>query len=88
MAEWIISGNPQKFDVVNALRTLKTIDWEQRENFVPGDIVYLYVSGDVNAIMFRCRVNASDLEAVTIDASDYHVSGGFDDSAGRYTKEM
>ena len=83
MTEWIISGNPKKYDVINAFRNLKTIDWTQSANMVAGDIVYIYVSGDIKAIMFRCRVNAADMEEVNIDDSEYNVSGEFDGSAGR-----
>ena len=89
MTEWIISGNPKKYDVINAFRNLGIIDWTQSANMEVGDIVYIYVSGDVKAICFRCRVNAVNLEEVTIDDSEYDVSGEFDGSAGRYmTLEM
>lgn len=89
MTEWIISGNPKRYDVINAFRNLRTIDWTQSVNMEVGDIVYIYVSGDVKAICFRCRVNAVDLEEVTIDDSEYNLSGEFDGSAGRYmTLEM
>lgn len=89
MTEWIISGNPKRYDVINAFRNLRTIDWTQSVNMEVGDIVYIYVSGDVKAICFRCRVNAVDLEEVTIDDSEYDLSGEFDGSAGRYmTLEM
>ena len=70
MTEWIISGNPKKYDVINAFRNLKTIDWTQSANMVAGDIVYIYVSGDNKAIMCRCRVNAADMEDVNIDDSE------------------
>lgn len=36
MTEWIISGNPKKYDVINAFRNLKTIDWTQSANMVAG----------------------------------------------------
>ena len=85
MAEWIISGNPEIYDVIKAFRDLKTIDWTQSANMVAGDIVYIYVSGDVKAIMFRCRVNAAGMEEVNIDDSKYYRRPGeFDGSAGRY----
>lgn len=29
MTEWIISGNPKRYDVINAFRNLRTIDWTQ-----------------------------------------------------------
>lgn len=50
MAEWIISGNPKKYDVIGAFRDLGTIDWGQSANMEVGDIVYIYVSGDIRQI--------------------------------------
>ena len=32
MTEWIISGNPKRYDVINAFRNLRTIDWTQSVN--------------------------------------------------------
>ena len=84
MSEWIISVNPEIYDVINAFRNLGTIDWHQSIDMEVGDIVYIYVSGDVNAIRFRCRVNAVDLDDVTIDSSDYYVSDEFEENYRRY----
>lgn len=84
MAEWIISGNPKKYDVIGAFRDLGIIGWGQSANMEVGDIVYIYVSGDVRQIKFRCRVNAVNQEDVAIDDSDYGLSDENDDWVGRY----
>ena len=41
MTEWIISGNPQKFDLINAFQDLGKIYWRQSTNIQKGDIIKL-----------------------------------------------
>ena len=82
--EWIISGNPEKYNVVDAFHNLHRVDWTQKANMVTGDIVYIYISGNVKAIKFKCRVNKTDLDEPDIDDSEYNISGQFDGTAGRY----
>ena len=50
MTEWVISGNPEKYDVIGAFRELGTIDWSQNANIKAKDIVYIYVTGKVKTI--------------------------------------
>lgn len=56
VTEWIISGNPKQYNVVGAFHKLRRVDWTQKANMTAGDIVYIYVSGNVKAIQFKCRV--------------------------------
>lgn len=84
VAEWIISGNPEKYRVIDAFRNLHKVDWTQSANMVAGDIVYIYVSGDVKAIKLKCKVNKAEIEVPDIDDSEYDLTGEFDGSAGRY----
>ena len=84
MAEWIISGNPNKYNVIDAFHELGKLNWIQNTNVKPGDIVYIYVSGDIKAIKFKCRVNKTDLEEVEIDDRKYDLLGEYDGSYGRY----
>lgn len=56
VTEWIISGNPEQYNVVDAFHNLHRVDWAQKANMTAGDIVYIYVSGNVKAIKFKCRV--------------------------------
>lgn len=67
--EWIIAGNPDKYDVVEAFRKLGSIDWVQSTNVAVGDIVYTYVSNTIRAIQFKCKVNAVNKTKPTIDDS-------------------
>lgn len=76
--EWIISGNPDKYDVIGAFRELGSIDWRQSVNVSVGDIVYIYVSNTVRAIKFKCKVNAVNKTVSTIDDNKFNRSGEFD----------
>lgn len=84
MAEWIIPGNPNKYDVVSAFRELKRIDWTQSVNIASGDIVYIYVTGNVKELRFKCRANKVNLSIPDIDDQKYNISGECDGRAGRY----
>ena len=41
ITEWIISGNPKKYNVVDAFHELGKVDWKQSTNISEGDIVYI-----------------------------------------------
>lgn len=82
--EWLISGNPKKYDVIHAFRELQRVDWRQSCNVQVGDIIYIYVSDNIQCIKFKCRANKVDIKIPDIDDSKYNRSGEFDGSAGRY----
>ena len=84
VTEWIISGNPEQYNVVDAFHNLHRVDWAQKANMTAGDIVYIYVSGNVKSIKFKCRVNKADLDEPDIDDREYDFSDQFDGTAGRY----
>ena len=64
VTEWIISGNPEQYNVVDAFHNLHRVDWAQKANMTVGDIVYIYISGNVKAIKFKCRVNKANLDRI------------------------
>lgn len=82
--EWLISGNPTKFDVVAAFKELKKIDWKQSTNVAVGDIVYIYVSQGYQSIKYKCKVNKVDITKPEIDDRKYDITGEFDGTYGRY----
>ena len=84
VTEWILSGNPENYDLKAAFRELGTLDWKQKANVAVGDIVYIYVSKTVHAIQFKCRARGVDKKLSTIDDSKFQISGEFDDGKGKY----
>ena len=84
ITEWIISGNPKKYNVVDAFHELGKVDWKQSTNISEGDIVYIYVSDTIQAVRFKCRANKVNMKRPDIDDSKFDVSGEFDGTYGRY----
>ncbi|HFU4174227.1 TPA: AAA family ATPase [Streptococcus suis] len=84
ITEWIISGNPKKYNVVDAFHELGKVDWKQSTNISEGDIVYIYVSDTIQAVRFKCRANIVNMKRPDIDDSKFDVSGEFDGTYGSY----
>jgi len=84
MTEWLISGNPKKYDFINAFRDLKKINWKQSANIEKDDIVYIYVSDEVKSIKLKCKVNDVNIKTPNIDSSAYDLSNEFNKLDGRY----
>ncbi len=84
MTEWIIPGNPRAYNVVDAFHELKKINWKQSTNIAAGDIVYIYLSGDIRALRFKCRATKVNLEVPDINDQKFDVSGKYDGHEGRY----
>ena len=82
--EWLLSGNPKKYDCISAFRNLGKIDWKQSTNVHAGDIVYIYISGEEQRIRFKCKANKVNLTVPDIEDSRYDISGEFDGTYGRY----
>lgn len=82
--EWLISGNPERFNVIRAFRELKRIDWRQSVNISIGDIVYIYISHSVQSIKLKCKVNKINLPILEIDDRKYELSSEPGPSDGRF----
>lgn len=77
MTEWILPCNIRKYELDNALRNLKKIEWGQSRpitHIAVGDIAYLYEGVPVQAICWKCRVTAVQRFASKIDDSKYSLS--------------
>lgn len=53
---WLYPADPSKYDVINAFKDLKKIDWGIPNNVQKGDIVYLYLGNDIKRIMIKTEV--------------------------------
>lgn len=60
---WIIPSNPANYDVAKGFRDSgnDTIPWHHMIKVMPGDIVYIYQTEPVAAIMYKCEVTRSFL---------------------------
>ena len=59
--EWIVPANPKYFDIVHAFDDRQEIRWKQGRGIRTGDTVYMYVGAPVSAILYKCRVTATDI---------------------------
>ena len=85
VTKWMVPGNPEHFDIIGAFTELGKIDWRQTINAQVGDIVYVYVSGPIKEIRFKCRVNETDIEDVEIEDDKFNISG---EQGGVYDRYM
>ena len=85
MTEWIISANPKNtYDAPNAFRKLKKVDWKQQANMEIGDVVYVYISANIQQLMFKCKVNQVNLEKQEIDDHKFYLSDELTQYSGKY----
>lgn len=52
---WLVPANPKYYDVEEAFRHRKVIEWKQSTDVREGDLVYLYIAAPVSAIRYKCR---------------------------------
>lgn len=53
---WLTPANPKYYDIMHAFNATDTIIWKQSSNIKPSDIVWLYVTSPVKAIIYQCQV--------------------------------
>lgn len=81
---WFISGNPDRFNVIDAFHDLGKIDWKQSTKVEVGDVVYIYLSAKFQCIKFKCKVNKVNLENPEISDDEYNISLESNGTYGRY----
>lgn len=59
--EWLIPANPKYYDVAQAFRESRIIEWKQSSNVKAGDTVYIYMGAPVSSILYKCRAVEVDL---------------------------
>ena len=84
MTIWVIPCNLAFYRVQEAFDNLSCIDWKQSRRIEVGDTVYVYVGRPVKAILYKCRVNKTNLPKAEIDDSAYVIDGGSYENYGNY----
>lgn len=53
---WLVPANPNDYDVEGAFSYYDTIDWKRSFNYENGDILFIYVSGNIRKVRFKVEV--------------------------------
>jgi 5-methylcytosine-specific restriction enzyme A len=53
---WLVPANPNEYDIESAFNRYETLDWKRSYNYENGDILFLYVSGNVRKVRFKVEV--------------------------------
>ena len=54
--EWVMPINPGYFDVFAYFDENDTYYWDKKNSFKKGDVIYLYITKPIGAIMYKCVV--------------------------------
>ncbi|WP_060207226.1 HNH endonuclease [Sporosarcina koreensis] len=84
MEKWIITCNPNYYDVIGAFDEFDILNWKQSVNVHVGDIVYIYVGKPCGAIKYETKVIAVDLPEAKPYDSDYVIDGSNFEEYGKY----
>lgn len=69
--KWIVPANPNYYPIESAFDCDDEILWKQSSNILVGDIVYMYVSQPIFAILYKTMATQTDIE---YNYSDNNVS--------------
>lgn len=53
---WLVPANPLEYDLASAFSQYDTLDWKRSFNYEKGDILFLYISGDVQKVRYKVEV--------------------------------
>jgi 5-methylcytosine-specific restriction enzyme A len=53
---WLMPANQNDYDVEGAFSYYDTIDWKRSYNYENGDIIFIYVSGNVKKVRYKVEV--------------------------------
>ncbi|MFC7061007.1 HNH endonuclease [Halobacillus seohaensis] len=53
---WLVPANPNDYDVESAFSYYDTIDWKRSYNYENGDILFIYVSGNIQKVRYKVEV--------------------------------
>jgi len=53
---WLVPANPNEYDIESAFTRYDTLDWKRSYNYENGDILYIYVSGNIRKVRYKVEV--------------------------------
>lgn len=53
---WLMPGNPNEYDLASAFSRYDTLDWKRSYNYENGDIIFIYVSGNIQKVRYKVEV--------------------------------
>jgi 5-methylcytosine-specific restriction protein A len=53
---WLVPANPTEYDIASAFSWYETLDWKRSFNYENGDILFIYVSGNIQKVRFKAEV--------------------------------
>ncbi|MFD9626654.1 HNH endonuclease [Peribacillus muralis] len=53
---WLVPANPKEYDLASAFSHYDIIDWKRSYNYENGDILFIYVSGNVQRVRYKVEV--------------------------------
>lgn len=71
MDNYIISCNPERFDIIQYWTHSNEVYWKQTKKFCIGDQVYVYVGKPYSRLMFQCEVTDINIPSIT-DENGYY----------------
>ncbi len=58
---WLIPANYHYYDVDKAFGARDIIEWKQSNRVMVGDVVYMYISAPISAVVYQCEVMQTDI---------------------------
>lgn len=53
---WLVPANPNDYDIESAFSRYELLDWKRSYNYENGDILFMYVSGNIQKVRFKLEV--------------------------------
>jgi 5-methylcytosine-specific restriction protein A len=93
---WLVPANPQEYDLASAFSRYDTLHWKRSYKYEKGDILFLYVSGNIQKVRYKVEVieglvRADDVQynqQFWLDEEKYKKSFDFNWTRVRFVDEV